>query len=133
MNGKVYLVGAGPGDPELLTVKGLRLLKTADAVLHDDLVSPEILKLIPTTAQVHNVGKRCGNKTIVQEEINFLMVALAQAGLRQVRHGGRRRAAGAGGNGSARAPVEVRLPGRRRADHQGFGQAGAGRRQGRTG
>jgi len=85
MNGKVYLVGAGPGDPELLTVKGLRLLKTADAVLHDDLVSPEILKLIPTTAQVHNVGKRCGNKTIVQEEINFLMVALAQAGLRVIR------------------------------------------------
>jgi len=85
MNGKVYLVGAGPGDPELLTVKGLRLLKTADAVLHDDLVSPEILKLIPTTAQVHNVGKRCGKKTIVQEEINFLMVALAQAGLRVIR------------------------------------------------
>ena len=85
MKGKVYLVGAGPGDPELLTVKGLRLLKTADAVLHDDLVSPEILKLIPTTAQVHNVGKRCGKKTIVQEEINFLMVALAQAGLRVIR------------------------------------------------
>jgi uroporphyrin-III C-methyltransferase len=85
MKGKVYLVGAGPGDPELLTLKALRVLRTADAVLHDDLVAPEILKLIPTTAQVHNVGKRCGKKQILQEEINFLMVALADSGLRVVR------------------------------------------------
>jgi len=85
MKGKVYLVGAGPGDPDLLTVKALRVLKMADAVLHDDLVAPEILKLIPTTAQVHNVGKRCGKKRILQEEINFLMVALADTGLRVVR------------------------------------------------
>jgi len=85
MKGKVYLVGAGPGDPELLTVKALRLLSTAEAVLHDDLVSPEILRLIPATAQVYNVGKRCGKKKIVQAEINFLMVALAQSGLRVVR------------------------------------------------
>ncbi len=85
MKGKVYLVGAGPGDPELLTLKALRVLKTADAVLHDDLVVPEILKLIPSTAQTHNVGKRCGKKKILQEEINFLMIALANAGLRVVR------------------------------------------------
>jgi uroporphyrin-III C-methyltransferase len=85
MKGKVYLVGAGPGDPELLTLKALRVLKRADAVLHDDLVSPEILKLIPSTARVHNVGKRCGKKNIVQEEINFLMIALADAGLQVVR------------------------------------------------
>jgi uroporphyrin-III C-methyltransferase len=85
MKGKVYLVGAGPGDPELLTLKALRVLKTADAVLHDDLVAPEVLKLIPLTAQVHNVGKRCGKKNILQEEINFLMVALADSGLRVVR------------------------------------------------
>jgi uroporphyrin-III C-methyltransferase len=83
MNGKVYLVGAGPGDPELLTVKALRLLRTADIVLHDDLVTPEILKLIPATAEVRNVGKRSGSKTIRQEEINFLMVTLASSG-RQV-------------------------------------------------
>ena len=85
MKGKVYLVGAGPGDPELLTLKALRVLKTADAVLHDDLVDSEILKLIPLTAQVHNVGKRCGKKSILQEEINFLMVALADSGSRVVR------------------------------------------------
>src|SRR6266853_6481118 len=72
MNGKVYLVGAGPGDPELLTLKALRLLRTADAVLHDDLVAPEILKLVPASAQIHNVGKRCGKKKILQGEINFL-------------------------------------------------------------
>jgi uroporphyrin-III C-methyltransferase len=85
MKGKVYLVGAGPGDPELLTVKALRLLRTADAVLHDDLVTPEILNLISPAAQVHNVGKRCGKKKITQEEINFLMVALAESGLQVIR------------------------------------------------
>src|SRR5882672_7110067 len=85
MNGKVYLVGAGPGDPELLTLKALRLLRTADVVLHDDLVTPEILKLISPTAEVQNVGKRCGTKTIRQEEINFLMVARAGSGLQVVR------------------------------------------------
>jgi uroporphyrin-III C-methyltransferase len=85
MNGKVYLVGAGPGDPELLTMKALRLLRTADVVLHDDLVTLEILKLISPAAEVQNVGKRCGSKTIRQEEINFLMVARAASGSRVVR------------------------------------------------
>ena len=85
MKGKVYLVGAGPGDPELLTLKALRLLRSAEAVLHDELVAPEILKLIPSTAQIHNVGKRCGKKKILQGEINCLMVALAASGLRVVR------------------------------------------------
>ena len=85
MSGKVYLVGAGPGDPDLLTVKALRLLKTADAVLYDDLVSPEILRVIPSSARLHNVGKRCGKKKIQQEEINFLMIALADSGQQVVR------------------------------------------------
>ncbi len=85
MKGKVYLVGAGPGDPELLTLKALRLLRTAEAVLHDDLVAPEILQLIPSAAQIYNVGKRCGKKKIQQGEINCLMVALAASGLRVVR------------------------------------------------
>lgn len=85
MKGKVYLVGAGPGDPDLLTLKALRLLKAADAVLHDDLVSSEILRLVPLAAQLHNVGKRCGAKKITQTEINFLMMTLAGSGLQVVR------------------------------------------------
>ncbi len=85
MTGKVYLVGAGPGDPELLTVKATRLLRNADAVLHDELVTPEILQLANPAAQIHNVGKRCGSRKITQEEINFLMVGLASAGLQVVR------------------------------------------------
>jgi uroporphyrin-III C-methyltransferase len=85
MNGKVYLVGAGPGDPDLLTVKAWRLLRTADVVLHDDLVSPEILNVISPAAEVRNVGKRCGSKTVRQEEINFLMVTLASSGRQVIR------------------------------------------------
>lgn len=85
MSGKVYLVGAGPGDPELLTVKAARLLRSADAVLHDDLVSTEILQLVSAKAIITNVGKRCGTKAIRQEEINFLMVNLASAGLQVAR------------------------------------------------
>jgi uroporphyrin-III C-methyltransferase len=85
MTGKVYLVGAGPGDPELLTLKAARVLKQADVVLHDDLVSAQILQLAPAHAQVRNVGKRCGKKSVSQEEINFLMVTLAASGLQVVR------------------------------------------------
>jgi uroporphyrin-III C-methyltransferase len=80
MPGKVYLMGAGPGDPELLTRKAWRVLQSADAVLHDDLVSEEILALLPAAAQVLNVGKRCGAKGISQPEINERMVGLARAG-----------------------------------------------------
>jgi uroporphyrin-III C-methyltransferase len=77
---KVYLVGAGPGDPELLTRKAWRVLQSADVVLHDDLVSQEILRVLPPTTQAVNVGKRCGAKSISQDEINTLMVQLARAG-----------------------------------------------------
>ena len=85
MKGKVYLVGAGPGDPELLTLKALRVLRQADAVLHDDLVSPEILTLVSRKAQLHDVGKRAGRKSARQEEIHFLMIELARQGLQVVR------------------------------------------------
>jgi uroporphyrin-III C-methyltransferase len=84
MTGKVYLVGAGPGDPELLTLKAARVLKGADVVLHDELVGKDILQLA-SHAQIRNVGKRCGKKNISQEEINFLMVNLAASGLQVVR------------------------------------------------
>jgi uroporphyrin-III C-methyltransferase len=85
MKGKVYLVGAGPGDPELLTLKALRLLKTADVVLHDELVGTEILAFIPATAQLHNVGKRSGKRSTAQPEIHTLLVQYALMGLQVVR------------------------------------------------
>jgi uroporphyrin-III C-methyltransferase len=81
----VFLVGAGPGDPELLTLKALRILRGADVVLHDDLVSPEILALAPRGARVRSVGKRHGAETLSQETINDLMIAYARQGLVVVR------------------------------------------------
>ncbi|MGO8759919.1 MAG: siroheme synthase CysG [Terracidiphilus sp.] len=83
--GHVYLVGAGPGDPELLTVKALRLIESADTILHDDLVPQAILDLAAPAAEVTNVGKRCGAKNVTQEEINARMVDRARAGLSVVR------------------------------------------------
>ncbi|MGD1063573.1 MAG: siroheme synthase CysG [Terracidiphilus sp.] len=81
----VALVGAGPGDPELLTVKAVRLIESADVLLHDDLVPEAILDLAATAAETVNVGKRCGTKTITQEEINALMIEHARAGRSVVR------------------------------------------------
>lgn len=75
--GKVYLVGAGPGDPELLTLKAVRLLSKANIVLHDSLVSREVLRTISRCAQVVDVGKRCGTKLLTQAEINALLVKYA--------------------------------------------------------
>jgi uroporphyrin-III C-methyltransferase len=76
--GKVYLVGAGPGDPGLLTVKAERLLATADVVIYDALVSPEILALIPDRAEVINAGKRMGRHSLLQTETTALLIAKAQ-------------------------------------------------------
>jgi uroporphyrin-III C-methyltransferase len=83
--GKVYLVGAGPGDPELLTVRAAKLLGRADIVLHDDLVPAEILALAGPRATIVNVGKRCGAKKITQREINEKMIAAARRGQAVVR------------------------------------------------
>jgi uroporphyrin-III C-methyltransferase len=83
--GKVYLVGAGPGDPELLTVKALKLLQTADAVLHDDLVPQAVLALANPTAFVLSVGKRCGLRKVTQQQIHSLMITAAHGGFNVVR------------------------------------------------
>lgn len=83
--GKVFLVGAGPGDPDLLTVKALRVLQSAQVILHDDLVPDAILTLASHQATVVNVGKRCGTKSITQEQIHELMIEHARAGRSVVR------------------------------------------------
>lgn len=75
---KVYLVGTGPGDPELLTVKALRLLQNADVVIYDRLVSEGILEQIPTGVSKIYVGKQTGNHTLPQDEINELLIKLAE-------------------------------------------------------
>lgn len=78
MAGKVVLVGAGPGDPELITVKGKWYLERCDVLVHDDLVAPELLRLAPERAQIIDVGKRKGRQSMPQEEINDLLIRLAQ-------------------------------------------------------
>ena len=80
MSGKVYLVGAGPGDPELLTLKAARLLAGAEVVLYDSLVSREVLALISHKALLVDVGKRAGKKLLTQDEINSFLVSYARQG-----------------------------------------------------
>ena len=82
---KVFLAGAGPGAPELLTLKTARLLACAEIVLHDSLVGPAILELINRDAQIIDVGKRCGQASNAQTEICRLLVEAALTGKRVVR------------------------------------------------
>jgi uroporphyrin-III C-methyltransferase len=79
-SGHVYLAGAGPGDPNYLTLRTAHLLGTADLILPDDLVSDEILALAHAGAEIIPVGKRCGQPRITQAEIHVLMIEGAQAG-----------------------------------------------------
>jgi len=84
-NGKVYLVGSGPGDPELLTIKALRLIKEADVIVYDQLPGPEILASLPKSAELIDVGKYAGDHTLSQDEINRLLVDYASQGKTVVR------------------------------------------------
>jgi uroporphyrin-III C-methyltransferase len=83
--GKVYLVGAGPGDPELLTLKAARLLAAAEVVVIDQLVSPQVLELIGAQAERIHAGKQRNHHTLKQHEINALLVTLARQGRQVVR------------------------------------------------
>lgn len=85
MAGKVILIGAGPGDPGLMTLKGLRELRRADVVVHDRLVDGEIMAMIPDTARRIDVGKRVANHPVPQDEINRILLREAQAGRRVAR------------------------------------------------
>ena len=82
---RVWLVGAGPGDPELLTLKAVRLIESADVVLYDSLISPEILAYIPSSSRRVHVGKRCSAHKLSQEEINRLLYRCAKKYPRVVR------------------------------------------------
>ena len=83
--GKVILVGAGPGDPDLLTIKALKALQLAEVIVYDRLVSVEILALAPTGAARINVGKQAKQHPVPQAEINELLVRLAKSGRTVVR------------------------------------------------
>ncbi|MDX7997804.1 uroporphyrinogen-III C-methyltransferase [Xenorhabdus sp. Reich] len=83
--GELVLVGAGPGDPGLLTLKGLQVIQQADVVLYDHLVSAEILELVRRDADKICVGKRAGNHSVAQEETNELIIKLANQGKKVVR------------------------------------------------
>src|SRR5438046_4554568 len=114
--GIVYLVGAGPGDPGLLTLRGAELLGRADVVVYDALVNPELLKLAPKSAEIIFGGKRAKQHAIPQDELNQLLISKAREGRTVVRlKGGDPYVFGRGGEeaeelADAKVPFEV-VPG----------------------
>ncbi|MBD3167655.1 uroporphyrinogen-III C-methyltransferase [bacterium] len=108
--GRVYLVGAGPGDPELITWRGLQILGMAEAVCYDALVDPTLIVTLPRDVERHYVGKRAGLHAMPQEQINELLIRLAREGKRVVRlKGGDPFIFGRGGE-EALALVEAGIP-----------------------
>jgi siroheme synthase len=85
MNGTVYILGAGPGDPNLLPAQAVRVLRTAEVVLHDDSVSAEILDLIPASTQVRNVHKLGVEDVHLHEKVVSLLISAAREGHQVVR------------------------------------------------
>lgn len=85
MSGTVYIVGAGPGSPDLLTVRAAQLIATVDVVVHDRLVSPDVLDACSAEAELIDVSKRPGEEAGIQEMINAILIAKAKAGLDVVR------------------------------------------------
>ncbi|HEX2860869.1 MAG TPA: uroporphyrinogen-III C-methyltransferase [Lacunisphaera sp.] len=84
-SGFVWLVGAGPGASDLITLRGLKVLQGAEAVVYDELANPDLLGHCPANCELHAVGKRAGRHNATQDEINALLVSLAQSGKRVVR------------------------------------------------
>ncbi len=84
-NGTVYLIGAGPGAPKLLTLRAAQLLQQADAVVYDNLVSPEVMSLLPAEAERIYAGKKAADHALPQRDINALLIRLARAGHRVIR------------------------------------------------
>jgi len=108
--GKVYLVGAGPGDPDLITVHGLRLLRRAQVIVYDQLVNVELLEEAPSTATRIFVGKQAGRHCVAQEEINRTLVDYARLGCEVVRlKGGDPFVFGRGGE-EAEALADAEIP-----------------------
>ena len=85
MRGRVYLMGAGPGDPDLLPAEAVSLLRAAEVVLHDEAVSPEVLELISASAQVRNVDRLIENEAVSRDKVLSLLISAAHDGRQVVR------------------------------------------------